>query len=303
MLEKLILKNFRCHKDLEIDLDQIVCITGNNDVGKSTVLNGLEWLLTNNLRGDDFINWDSDSCTVKGVIDGKEIIRGKGKQGNLFSLDGKKFHAFGSQVPSEISQLVNVSPASFAGQHDPVYCLSQSPGSIGKSLNEIVNLTVIDRSLANVSKSLRDAKATHQVSKQRLAQAKQRRSKLHWVKDYAARVENLVNRERNLSDYRAKTSLQSLLVTKAKDIATRLGEELKTLPRLLEKLASLVTKVEEYESYQAKTDKLNNLLTQIRSVQHQCSKSKEMLNQLQKKHDNALKKLRVCPLCNSVLHQ
>ena len=54
-IKKIVINNFRAFKHVEIDLDDINCIIGKNDVGKSTIFAALEWFKkTINLNHNDY---------------------------------------------------------------------------------------------------------------------------------------------------------------------------------------------------------------------------------------------------------
>ena len=49
-LKTVYLKNFRCYKDeVSIEFDELTTFVGKNDIGKSTVLEGLEIFFNNDL--------------------------------------------------------------------------------------------------------------------------------------------------------------------------------------------------------------------------------------------------------------
>src|SRR5579885_1820961 len=118
MLESLTLKNFQCHRDLEIDFDpSITCIVGPTDYGKRSILRGLIWILLNQPRGDGFIRYGEDYAENTLHIDSHTIVRGRRKSYNYYSLDGSTpYEAFGTTVPDEISKILAVHPISIQRQ-------------------------------------------------------------------------------------------------------------------------------------------------------------------------------------------
>ncbi len=64
-LVELRLKNFRCYKDENrISIDNLTCIIGKNDVGKSTILEGLDGFFNDNIDKGD-LNTDSEDSTIE----------------------------------------------------------------------------------------------------------------------------------------------------------------------------------------------------------------------------------------------
>lgn len=184
MLERLTLFSFQTHRKLVITFDPYVTtIVGTNDVGKSTVVRALRWLFLNQIEpnAEAAIHWDYEGTRVKLEIDGHTIARSRIKSENLYTLDGKKFKAFGSSVPDQISKLLNVGNENFQQQLDTHFWFANTPGQVSKALNRIVNLEVIDRTQGNIASELRRARAVVEVSEQRLALARAAKKELRWV--------------------------------------------------------------------------------------------------------------------------
>ena len=90
-LKKIYLKNFRCYKDeVSIDFDDLTTFVGKNDIGKSTVLEGLEIFFNNdvvkiepsdaNIHGDKNVVITCDFCDLP-----SELILDSGEKTNLAS--------------------------------------------------------------------------------------------------------------------------------------------------------------------------------------------------------------------------
>jgi predicted ATP-dependent endonuclease of OLD family len=59
------LKNFRCYeKEVSIKIDDLTCIIGKNDIGKSTILEGLDCFFNDNIDKGD-LNTNSDDSTIE----------------------------------------------------------------------------------------------------------------------------------------------------------------------------------------------------------------------------------------------
>ena len=182
MITKLTLHNFQKHKFLTLDLDQlIVVLSGRSNAGKSSVLRALRWLCLNQPRGDEWAKqWGSKSVSVELEVDGHTIIRSSSQE-NLYTLDGREFHAFGATVPEPIAKVLNVDEVSFANQLDLHYWFHLTPGECAKELNRIVSLDRIDEVTANIASALRKAKSEAEVSETRLAEARAKRDEMAWV--------------------------------------------------------------------------------------------------------------------------
>lgn len=159
MITKLRLRNFQCHEDLRLKLDAVTTIIGNSDRGKSSILRGLRWVLTNKPNGTAFIKQGEKEAKVSVWIDDKKVVRGKGKK-NLYQYDGETYTAFGNDVPEPIADFINVKDSiNFQTQHDPPFWFTESAGGVAKNLNAIVNLESIDETVSQINKDIRSSRA------------------------------------------------------------------------------------------------------------------------------------------------
>ncbi|HUW45946.1 MAG TPA: AAA family ATPase [Dehalococcoidia bacterium] len=186
MLTKLIITNFQAHKKLVLDLDaRVTTIVGTTDKGKSSVIRALTWLATNRPSGTEFIRYGSSQTTVELHVDDHVIIRERGKSINRYVLDDQEFKAFGTEPPQEVLDVLNLSAINFQAQHDSPFWFQESPGEVSRQLNEIVDLSVIDSTLANLDRTRREAMTKVKVLEEEVAGASTLRSSLAWAKTAA----------------------------------------------------------------------------------------------------------------------
>ncbi len=182
MIKSLNIHNFQCHSTLRIDLDpKITTIVGSSDVGKSAIIRAKRWLAQNKPDGDGFIKNGSEEVEVTLEFDDHKITRSKGKE-NLYTLNGQEYRAFGrGNVPEDIEKVLNVSDLNFQNQLDGPFWLSLTAGEVSRRLNDIVDLGIIDKSLTAVAKKIRRSKDRVQICRERLIDAKHRKSELEWT--------------------------------------------------------------------------------------------------------------------------
>lgn len=261
MLEKLTIENFQLHKKLVIDLSPTVTtIVGASDKGKSSIIRAILWLATNSPSGDSFINWDAKSTTVTQQVDGREIQRHRGKTANTYSLDGREFKAFGNDVPEEVLELLNLSEINFQQQHDSHFWFCETAGEVSRQLNRIVDLSVIDSTLANLSKVGRETQARIKVLEGQLGEAKESRSSLKWARKAdrdLAEVERMGLAAQEAAD---KGRRLGRLVDTVEE-ATRIGERARSESGACDRVVKLG---EEYGAAHSRALLLKNLLGDIK---------------------------------------
>ena len=176
LFQTLTLENFQPHKKLVINLDpHATTIIGPGDRGKSAIFRALRWLVFNRPSGDAFIHHGEKYVRVTLTSDKGEVVREKGKGRNLYILNGKELEAIGSDVPAAVQSFLRLAPINFQRQHDAPFWFTLTAGEISRQLNEIVNLEVMDTTLANLASMQREAATSVAMIEERLAQAKKDR--------------------------------------------------------------------------------------------------------------------------------
>ncbi len=184
MISKVEIRNFSTHKKQDIEFSPTVTtITGSSFLGKSTILRAIRFVCRNRPSGDKFISWDADKASVRLTIDKKKITRRKGKGVNSYKLSGYKdpFTGFNTNVPKPIADLVNMSDINFQGQHEAPFWFCESPPEVSRQLNKIVNLEVIDKTLANIAFGIRKANTTIEITQNRLDDAMEDKKELDYI--------------------------------------------------------------------------------------------------------------------------
>ena len=175
-LKSIKLVNFQAHGELEVEFSpRISTIKGSTDKGKSAILRALGWVCLNDLAGDSFIK-EGEKTTSVGIICrvGKadrqiERARSAGGATNTYELDEMVFRAFGQGVPGPIEELLSLSPLNFQRQHDGPFWFSETAGEVSRQLNAIIDLSVIDSSLAYVASMVRETGTKQKLCQERLA--------------------------------------------------------------------------------------------------------------------------------------
>ena len=183
MIERLELKNFQSHGDLELQFGEgITTITGPTDRGKSAIVRAIGAALLNHVNAGH-IKDGTDTTEISLVIDGATIRRVKGKSKNEYHLDDQEFKAFGKSVPTPIAKHANVDPDSVQRQFDAPFWVSLSGGALADELNRITGVEVLSKMSRESMSRLKSSKA--EVLKATGAVESQRNAldQLAWVTD------------------------------------------------------------------------------------------------------------------------
>jgi len=259
MLENLQIRNFGTNKSKDIEFDpNVTTIIGRSYIGKSWILRALRWVALNKPAGDSFINWDASEAKVKLTIDGRRIIRTRSKSINSYRLSGRKepYVAFGNDVPKDIAEIINLSEINFQTQHSTPFWFCETAGEVSRQLNSIVNLELIDSTLANIASEIREANVVVKVIEADLDLAVKQKKELDYVEDLnrdLERVECLQKQFEQITQKRATIAEKLELIAKYRLIrenavqqasdalkAVSIGDSYFKIADLFEKLSELV---------------------------------------------------------------
>jgi len=222
MIDKLEIKNYGSNKKIDIEFSPTVTtIVGKSYEGKSWILRALRWVVRNKPSGQSFINWDAEKASVRLTTNNSRITRTKGKSVNSYKLikkdwkKSKEYAAFGNDVPPEIVETINLSDINFQGintlgQHEPPFLLCETAGEVSRQLNSIINLDIIDKTLANLASEIRYSKITVDICKKSLDKAKEDSEKLKYVKQLDEDLRDIESLEKQYQ----KNTRKSLLIDK-----------------------------------------------------------------------------------------
>jgi DNA repair protein SbcC/Rad50 len=289
MLEKIILDNFQCHKHLEVELEKITVIVGENGSGKSAALRAIKWLCYNNWDGKsgDQIRFDQDFTNVCGVFESRIIQRGKTRSTNYYKLDNQLYEAFGTGIPESISKVLNIIPDNYQGQYDPPFWLMLSAGQAASALNEIFNLTQIDQSMDKLARQVRENKSVVKVVEERLKEFRERKKKYDWAKQANLDLEKIerIHKEVEQLDKEIK---------EAEDLQCKLTMATRTQDNSQEQLSSLQYLLEQLEELNQIEQRIKPLQKILELQEDLCQKEKLLVSKEQQ-----LKKILKdpCPLC------
>jgi AAA15 family ATPase/GTPase len=267
MITNLQIRNYRHNERLNVDLARITVFRGPSGSGKSSLLGALKWVGFNQPPGTKFIHWDHKFAAVRMRAEKRVIVRKRGKEENSYHVDGQKYVAFGSTVPSKVSSILNISPLNFQRQHAGPFWFRDTAGAVSRQLNAIVNLELIDTTLSNIDKEQRNTEAQIKYIKSQIEQAKEEKRRFRWVVSFDKKLRMLEREAEDHKEHTKRTQLLADLFAESKrlqKIAAQTIPDIKPLLKLhkqwkadrrdYEQLTELLGLAEQYEETITHTD-------------------------------------------------
>src|SRR5262245_3042552 len=327
MFESLTLKNFQVHRKLAIEFDRrITTIVGESDAGKSAIVRALRWVCLNQTSGG-FRRHGSDNTSVEIKLGNRTVRRTRKKSGNHYHFDRNRFDAVRSDVPEQIKHALNVQGINFQSQFDSPFWFNDTAGQVSRSLNAIVDLSIIDKTMANISTQLRKAQASYEVTEQRLKAAKEEVESLSWAEECDEELKEVESLEKGLIEVRQKAENLGALVRQVQSLedglentkdnvlighkAVRLGQAWRAKVAQAKDLRDLVQELTTIEQLSKLTvpspDHLGTVIsdrTELASIVTQIQSKEKDQCQVQERLEPLLRMLRTsitkrCPLCGS----
>ena len=336
-LEKIELTNYQGHEKSVIKFSPgVTVLTGSTDSGKSSIIRALGAVCFNNLAGESEIRNMTEMFNVKLFVDGHTIERERGKE-NLYRLDGKDLKAFRSDVPDDVSVLLNMDEGNMQGQDDPYFLLSDSAPEVGRKLNAVVNLEQMSETMQTVEQRRKTVNKEIETDNFKINQFIAQISELDWIEiceleideyerfftiwnrnretieSIGQMIDEIITIDKEMGTYE-NLDIQLELIAVLEDLFVEkqvVDNQLGTLDDLVEEYLSLPDDENNYEGILADIEVLNNLITdreKIHEVLYNCQsiiksyqEFGEMIIDLEKERFELQTELddelEVCPLC------
>ena len=146
---------FQSHRDTTISLHPgVTAITGESDVGKSSVVRAIKWVMTNRPKGLGYCSDFADGPTEVHIAltAGPLIKRIRSKDINRYEIHigddkPKVFDTVKFDVPKPVLALLNLADYNVRGQHDGPYLVADSRPAVARTLNNLVGAGAADEAV------------------------------------------------------------------------------------------------------------------------------------------------------------
>ena len=304
MIKSVEIDNFQSHEESVLEFSGGVnVILGPSDSGKTAIIRALRWLVWNRPSGEAFrSNWGGDTSVKLELEDGTVVVLSRSKSSNIYTISAfpetgaviSELKAIKTDVPEEVTLLLNLNEINLQQQLDRPFLLDDSPGEVAQHFSKIANLEAIHRGTRAVQgwlRSLEQDIASGEDNLSRLKEDLEQYDHLEELEGWVTTLEGL-EREQN-----AITKSQSELRIIIDDLA-EVEEEIHAYKAILgadepvERLLKLAKKKKDLEQQRREITKVVQAYS---LTQDDIESTKRELNELQDEFKEVFPD--VCPLC------
>lgn len=280
-IKELNILNFQSHQETEITFSPgFNVITGDSDAGKSAIVKALYWLFENRPSGDDFKNWNSplkDPVTVECAIGKDRISLTRENDKNFYILNGENpLSAIKTDVPQEVSDILNVSEYNIQNQHDTYFLLKDTPGIRAQKLNKLVGMDVIDTLFKNIKSKIRDLNSNILYIKETQDKTETELEKYANLPQIEKLIVSIEKKHAEASASKAAATFLQEKLSLLKEIKIK-REKLAPLLASEVEILKLISKIKEYSDLREKKEFLQGRLAALKEVREEIESDKGWL--------------------------
>jgi exonuclease SbcC len=191
MLKSIHLLNFQSHKDTTLEFsDGVNCVLGASDTGKTAIIRAIRKLAFNKPSGDEMKSHWGGKMQIEMFTDNAHIVYSKDREAE-YVLGDTHFKAFGTEVPQEIKDALNLNYLNMQAQLDSPFLLSETPGKVAEHWNSIAHLEVIDRATSNINSAIRELTADIKYSEGQEKALQESVEQFQYLETFQTEVEKL----------------------------------------------------------------------------------------------------------------
>jgi AAA15 family ATPase/GTPase len=280
MIQSLELCNFESYRHSKLEfVPGVNIVVGATDAGKTAIMRAFRWCINNRPNGSDFVSWEgvNDEGDTQVIIttDTDTITRSKGKI-ELYKVNKLELKAFNKDVPSEVSQALNLSEINIKSQFESHFLLSKTSGEVASFFNKIARLDIIDTATNNVNRWINEIKQDI-ASKNRLIEENQIKLKtFDYLTEFETEVETLEDAEIDLREMQSQYDQLNKLLTDIDRVNAAIEQE-QLMVQSETLINSILDDYNQRRALQTKHDNLTVLLNEIDDIQRQSDEFQQLL--------------------------
>ena len=226
MIDKIKIQNYQSHENTELELSSgINVIIGETDRGKTSILRALNWMFSNRPLGEGFKCDKNIDSEVRVFISKGEWdlarIKNLEKNFNGYFLYHKKdnekrfdFNKIGSEVPEPIKKALNLSSINYQSQLSNHFLIRESPGEVGRVINDSTRMVDIDSVMSWFEKELREKRNQERSISKDLENKKEEIKQYEGIELIGEKIERLLKLENKIPPIKTRLERFSYLVSR-----------------------------------------------------------------------------------------
>jgi len=264
------IQNFQSHVETELSFHPgLNVITGDSDNGKSAILRAILWLVNNRPSGDSFKNWDAplkETVAVEVSFDKHTISLSRESNKNSYVLNGgNPLSAIKTDVPQEVSELLNLSEYNVQTQHEGYFLLKESPGEVARKLNDLVGLDTIDLLYKNIGSKIKEINSDVRYLTNSQTSMEEELEKYEKLDDVKKLIEGIEKKDAEAAAFAATRYFIQLKLSQLKLIKEE-REKMLSLTNSEKEIKGLLYKTNEYLLYKEKKRQLEIKIDTLNSI-------------------------------------
>jgi len=296
MLQNLSIQNCQSHKNTGLEFHPGVnVIVGLSDAGKSAIMNTLYWIIRNRPMGDDYLSFWGGEMKAEMKIDDTKISRIKSTSKNEYTVNATALKAFKTEVPPEVSQILNIDNINFKRQADDFFLLRNTAGEVASHFNRIAHLDKLDVGITNVKRWIHNLQVSIKSDQERAEELKKQLQEFEQLDKFEVQVEILERMHIDIIHHSNSIKQLDDLVEEIQKLEEEIEKQSEVL-KFEEQVGSLLSMAKEKEQLQEDIDMLCKLKRGIESIDSEIVNSTAHAKGLEQKFKDKFPE--VCPLCN-----
>jgi exonuclease SbcC len=265
MIKKVEIENFQSHKKTILEfVPGTNVIIGESDAGKSAIFRAINWVITNRPLGDGFrSDWGGDTRVAIYTAEGDVIERIKTATKNVYVVNGKALTAFGSDVPQQVNEILQMDEANIQSQMDVPFLLAVSPGEAARLLNKAASIDDIDYTLSNLRGEYQKISNNIKFNEGKLKDYETQIKQYDNLPELEEKLERVEEAEKELEKHEQKLAKLTQLVAGVIRIHTEL-EKTKNIQQIAQKFEQILSRYNDYEEQRKRLDKLEQVAHKVK---------------------------------------
>lgn len=286
MIKDLAIINYQSHQNSIFHFHHGVnVIVGVSDSGKSSVFRSLKLVLQNRPLGlsfhSNFAKKEEPTevyITVQNDKITKQVGRVRSEDRNEYVVEGfeEPFVAFGTEVPEEVSKILNISDINCQFQMDSPFLFSETPGAAARYLNKIVNLDKIDIALQNIASRKRQNESEIKFNQGRLDELDLSIKVFPDLESIGERLSKFEILQEELDGYLYTKDLLFGIITSIEEIESKIGTVQK-ISKLSSKIRNLEQIVVEKQRLENTYDTIYKLVRDIETIETKITETQRLV--------------------------